>query len=345
MISVQAAHCSNASGRFAPFPSSHSRCWHQGQREMPAEASESWNSASQVYAPFEAFTGQFTRAAAAEIPSLLSDSASSGPLRIMDVASGTGASTFALCKTLADHCRQKSPKALVVATDFSEAMLKTLTEKFTASSADPEVMASQAAEKEGFLELATQVADAQDLSAFADGTFDAINCSFGIMFPKSPEKVAREFWRLLKPGGVAVVTTWHYNNMPAEILVDLAHVFKGRGRFDQLPLATATEKFGSEAFMRRLFRGDLEDGSDASGSPGSPLWRSRDLQAKFIAGSSYCLPRHMAAMMNKTPLASDLGHWDEDAVEKHLQDHWTGEDGRIVLQGTALVLFARKPIS
>eukprot|EP00439_Symbiodinium_sp_Y106_P036242 s3001_g4.t1 len=299
---------------------------------MSSESSESWNKASESYAPFEAYTGQFTRAAAGALPGLLPDT--SGTLQIMDVAAGTGASTFALCKTLSDHCKQKGSTAEVLATDFSDAMLKQLAEKLRTSSADPEVKAPQAAEEAGLLKVTSQVADAQDLSAFAEGAFDAITCSFGIMFPPSPDKVVREFWRLLKPGGVAIVTTWHYNNIPESILSDLAHVFKGHGRFEEVPLAVALRKFSSEAFMRRLFRGELGDG---------PLWKNRDLEARFFSGSSTCLPRHLAAGLNKNPLTSDFGHWDEEAAEKYMSDHWTEADGQVVLQGTALVLIAIKP--
>ena len=104
------------------------------------------------------------------------------------------------------------------------------------------MLATQAAVKEGLLQVSSQVADAQDLSAYEDGSFDVIVCTFGIMFPPSPEKVVREFWRLLKPGGVAVTTTWHYNNAVSDMLTDLAHALKGRGRFEEMPLSAATMK-------------------------------------------------------------------------------------------------------
>ncbi|CAK9021095.1 Organellar oligopeptidase A [Durusdinium trenchii] len=155
------------------------------------------------------------------------------------------------------------------------------------------------------------------------------------MFPPSPEKVVREFWRLLKPGGVAITTTWHYNNAVHDFLSDLAHVFKGQGRFEDVPLAARTMKFGNEAFMRRLFRGDLDEGPT--------VWKDPDLEARFVPGSHPCLPRHMAATLNKNPVASELAPWDEGAAEAHLQEKWAGEDGTILLRGTALVLLARKP--
>ena len=89
-----------------------------------------WDSASEAYAPFEAFTGQFSRTAAVALSDVLhASSARASQARVMDVAAGTGASTFAVCKTLAELCRELEATAEVVATDFSESMLKILTEK------------------------------------------------------------------------------------------------------------------------------------------------------------------------------------------------------------------------
>ena len=305
--------------------------WGSAISNMSAPASKTWDSASEAYAPFEAFTAKFTRAAAEALPGLLP----TGSPKVMDVAAGTGASTFAVCKVLGEHCRVAGTSAEVVATDFSESMLNKLSGKLSSPSSDAEVAATQAAVEEGLLKISSGVADAQDLSAYEDGFFDVITCSFGIMFPPSPEKVVREFWRLLKPGGVAFTTTWHYNNMTSDIMVDLAHTFKGRGRFEDLPLVTATLKFGNETFMRRLFRGDLDDGPR--------LWKDSDLEPRFVSDTHQCMPRHLAATLNKNPVASQLSPWDEEAAEKYLQERWGGPDGQLPLGGTALILIARKP--
>lgn len=290
-----------------------------------------WNKSAEAYRPFEVYTAQFTVAAAEGLPDFLG---SKDGISVMDVAAGTGASTFALCQRLAKHCRANKTTAQVVATDFSEAMLKSLMEKLNASDPEEEVKSTQVAIKEGLLSVSAKVADAQDLSAFADESLDAITCTFGIMFPPSPSKVVREFWRLLKPGGVVITTTWHYNNMVSDTLSDLAHTFMGKDRFEDPPLLTSTMKFGTEMFMRRLFRGDLD---------GVKLFRDADLEARFVSGSAKCLPRHIAAMLNKNPVSTDYGTWDEAAAEKHLQETLADADGLIKLHGTALILIARKP--
>ena len=285
----------------------------------------SWNKSAEAYRPFEAFTKQFSTAAVDELRE--------APERLMDVAAGTGASTFAVCEKLATLCEGKCTE--VVATDFSEDMLQALKKKLTAEGESEDSKITRKAIEEGLLKVSAELADAQDLSKYEAESFDAVTCTFGIMFPPSPEKVVKEFWRLLKPGGVAITTTWHYNNSVAEILPDLAHEFMGRGRFEELPLVASTLKFGTEIYMRRLFRGDLGDGK---------LWSDADLELRFVSGSATCLPQHMAFFLNKNPVSADLGTWDEAKAERRLEEKWANEAGEIKLQGTALILVARKPL-
>jgi len=42
----------------------------------------------------------------------------------------------------------------------------------------------------------------------ADGSFDAVTCAFGIRHFSEPEKVAAEFLRVLKPDGIAALSSW-----------------------------------------------------------------------------------------------------------------------------------------
>jgi selenocysteine lyase/cysteine desulfurase/ubiquinone/menaquinone biosynthesis C-methylase UbiE len=48
---------------------------------------------------------------------------------------------------------------------------------------------------------------------FADNSFDIIVCGFGLMFPPDKVQVAREFKRVLRPGGKIYGTVFHYNQL------------------------------------------------------------------------------------------------------------------------------------
>ena len=50
--------------------------------------------------------------------------------------------------------------------------------------------------------------DAQDLSHWADDSFDAVTGTYVLMFPPDLDKVCREVRRVLKPGGPFLTTVW-----------------------------------------------------------------------------------------------------------------------------------------
>jgi ubiquinone/menaquinone biosynthesis C-methylase UbiE len=117
-------------------------------------------------------------------------------LRILDLASGPGepAATFA----------KKIPSASVVSTDLSEAMHM----KAKALAVD-------------IPNMEAQIADMQSLVGFQDGEFDIVSCSYGYMFPPDKEKALQETFRVLKPGGILVSTTW--NSVPhLDMMADLS---------------------------------------------------------------------------------------------------------------------------
>jgi SAM-dependent methyltransferase len=101
---------------------------------------------------------------------------------VLDVACGPGTLTFAA-----------APRAAhVVAVDFSPGMIA-------------EVAAR--AEREGVKNVEAKVMDAQAL-ALPDGAFDAAFSMFSFMFFPDRARAFRELYRVLRPGGVAVVGTW-----------------------------------------------------------------------------------------------------------------------------------------
>jgi SAM-dependent methyltransferase len=69
------------------------------------------------------------------------------------------------------------------------------------------VEAARAKAKAENLGIEYQVADAEKLP-FADGSFDAVVSTFGVMFATRPEAAAREIARVCRPGGRIALTTW-----------------------------------------------------------------------------------------------------------------------------------------
>jgi SAM-dependent methyltransferase len=107
--------------------------------------------------------------------------AAAGPLRVLEIAAGTGIVTRLLRDAL-------PATADLVASDLNPPMLDVARRKF------------RAAEKIDF-----QPADATALP-FPDGDFDAVVCQFGVMFFSDKDKAYREAFRVLAPGG-----RYHFN--------------------------------------------------------------------------------------------------------------------------------------
>lgn len=105
------------------------------------------------------------------------------PLAVLETAAGTGAVTRALAGKLAADVRY-------VVTDLNQPMLDRATSR-------------QGEDRR----ICWQQADALALP-FPDAQFDAVCCQFGVMFFPDRTKGYREAWRVLKPGGRFIFSTW-----------------------------------------------------------------------------------------------------------------------------------------
>jgi demethylmenaquinone methyltransferase/2-methoxy-6-polyprenyl-1,4-benzoquinol methylase len=102
---------------------------------------------------------------------------------VLDVAAGTGDVTFELCR--------RCPPASVEVSDFTPAMLDVARER------------AAAGETRG-VPLAFQVADAMNLP-YADERFDVLTMAYGLRNFSDRGRAMREAFRVLKPGGRAVI--------------------------------------------------------------------------------------------------------------------------------------------
>jgi ubiquinone/menaquinone biosynthesis C-methylase UbiE len=113
---------------------------------------------------------------------------------VLELACGTGIVTRRLRDRLA-------PGVRLVATDLNEAMMAYAARKFRPNEA-----------------VEWQQADATDLP-FDEKSFDAVVCQFGLMFVPDKQRAIGEAFRVLKPGGAFLFSTWDAIEQN-----DLAHI-------------------------------------------------------------------------------------------------------------------------
>jgi SAM-dependent methyltransferase len=102
--------------------------------------------------------------------------------RVLEIAAGTGVVTRALASVLPENVS-------IVATDLNQPML------------------DQAAARGTKRPVEWRQANAMQLP-FADGTFDAVVCQFGVMFFPEKSKAFSEARRVLSPGGAFIFNVW-----------------------------------------------------------------------------------------------------------------------------------------
>jgi demethylmenaquinone methyltransferase/2-methoxy-6-polyprenyl-1,4-benzoquinol methylase len=105
------------------------------------------------------------------------------PQQILDVACGTGDSTIVTAKAAA-------PGSHVIGADISEGMMALVMDKARAAGVEERV--------------SLQVADGENLP-FEEASFHRVTCAFGIRNFEHKELGLNEFYRVLKPGGKAVI--------------------------------------------------------------------------------------------------------------------------------------------
>lgn len=145
--------------------------------------------------------------------------------RVLDVAAGNGNATLAAARRWCD----------VISSDY----VPTLLERGRAR-----------ASAEG-LPVKFEQADAENLQ-FADGSFDVVLSTFGVMFTPDQEKAAAEMARVCKPGGKIGLANWTPTSFVGEI-------FKLIGRY--IPPAAGVKSpalWGTEARLRELFGARLD---------------------------------------------------------------------------------------
>jgi ubiquinone/menaquinone biosynthesis C-methylase UbiE len=104
---------------------------------------------------------------------------------VLDVCCGSGASALPAAELVGDGGQ-------VIGIDVAEKLLN---------------LAGAKAQSKGLNNIEFRVGDMLD-TGFADASFDAVVCVFGIFFVPDIVEAIRELWRVLRPGGKLAITTW-----------------------------------------------------------------------------------------------------------------------------------------
>jgi SAM-dependent methyltransferase len=140
--------------------------------------------------------------------------------RVLDVAAGNGNATLAAARR----------GARVTSTDYVQALLDRGAERARAER----------------LDIDFRFADAEDLP-FADGSYDAVLSTFGVMFTADHARAASELLRVCRKGGRIGLANWTPDGF-------IGQLFKTLG-FHLPPPAGAPSpaQWGDEAYLGRLF--------------------------------------------------------------------------------------------
>lgn len=140
--------------------------------------------------------------------------------KVLDVAAGNGNATLAAARRFAE----------VTSTDYVPALLERGRQRATADG----------------LQVAFREADAEALP-FADGTFDVVLSTFGVMFTADQEKAAGELVRVCKRGGKIGMANWTPEGF-------IGQVFKTMGKYLPPPAgAKSPALWGTRARLGELF--------------------------------------------------------------------------------------------
>jgi ubiquinone/menaquinone biosynthesis C-methylase UbiE len=145
--------------------------------------------------------------------------------RVLDVAAGNGNASLAAARRF---CH-------VTASDYVPALLERASERARADR----------------LEIEFREADAEKLP-FADGSFDVVLSTFGVMFTPDQERAAAELARVCRPGGKIGLANWTPESF-------IGQLFKTLGKFLPPPAGLKPPAlWGTQVRLAELFAGTVE---------------------------------------------------------------------------------------
>jgi SAM-dependent methyltransferase len=177
--------------------------------------------------------------------------------QVLDVAAGNGNATLAAARRF----------ATVTSTDYVPALLEGGRRRAAADG----------------LNVTFEVADAEALP-YADGSFDVVLSSFGVMFAPDHEQSAREMFRVCRPGGRIGLACWTPQGF-------LGQLFKVIATYvPPMPGVRSPLLWGTDAHIQELFAG----ASRIAHTPRHFVFRYRSPQHWVDMFRAYYGPVHKA---------------------------------------------------
>jgi len=139
--------------------------------------------------------------------------------RILDSACGPGIMTKLILEQAASQGIDPPPH--IVGIDLAQGMID---------------LFNLSAENLGWKTVESKLMSAEDLVGLEDESFDIVVMNFGIFMVPDADKCAREMYRVLKPGGVVVATTWK-RSAPVDILENVVSRIKPEDLASVFPIS------------------------------------------------------------------------------------------------------------
>jgi SAM-dependent methyltransferase len=178
------------------------------------------------------------------------------------------------------------------------------------------------------LDVRWDEADAEALP-YADGSFDAVTSTFGLMFAPRPEVALAEAFRVVRDGGVVGLTAWTPDGFTGQITALM-------GQYTPVPMGTGQPiDWGIEATVRRRLaphsRGVLV-------TRGHIEWTFQSIDHALAFQEA-----HFGALIAARAALGEARYAQLRARFVDLMDEWNrAEDGTVLLPAAYLLVVARR---
>ena len=198
---------------------------------------------------------------------------------VIDIAAGTGLISFPLAKLIGESGK-------VIAPDISEEMVN---------------IGNEAVKHTEAKNISFERMDAEDIN-YNENTFDVATCALGLMYFPDPDTSLTEIYRVLKPGGRAVVAVWGSRKncgwsgvfpiVDERVKTDVCPMFFNLGENDTIKYPFEKAGFKDISIKRiktTLFYSSSEEACDASfiGGPVSMAYSRFDEATKIAARAEF----------------------------------------------------------